>query len=273
MSEEPNRRASSDSGGCLTSKSCGEVYALDSGSPAPAIPSDANTSDAVCEDKQKESSDYLKWSPFPAEDSNVSDEKLRLSEPPAVDDSSSPVKAVVEEACKIEDSRTLTCSEKASEDAPHSKTVSNGCVELLPPSVSEVPAEVNSGASNADGRESVVPSKADLDSVAFDVKADCVDPGIVQDAPDCAETGKPDRDAKTDGVDPGVVQDAPNRAGTDKPDGDAKTDGVDLGVVQGIPGRIETDKPDGESKTSPQDAAAKKNHVDDRAVGYVADRI
>ncbi|XP_057783231.1 increased DNA methylation 1 isoform X2 [Salvia miltiorrhiza] len=123
LSEEQNRRASSDSGGCPTSKSCDEVDALDSGSPLPAIPSDASCEESVCENKQKESSDNLKFSPIAAVDGNVSDEGHRSSEPPADDDSITTVKVVEENACKIEDSRSPTCSEKASEDAPQSKTV------------------------------------------------------------------------------------------------------------------------------------------------------
>lgn len=325
-SGEQNRQASSDSGGCPMSKTCDEVDALDSGSPVPAIPSDAlletdnpahDTSDAACElemenkqkessdnvecspipaedgniseeeqrfpeppagddsnslvksvveeavcesvmeNKQKESSDNLECSPIPAGDINISDEKHRLPEPPAEDDSNSLVKTVVEDAvcepvvenkkiespdnlecfpipaedgnisdkeqrlpeppaeeddsnstvkaiaedtCKTEDSRdttlnsadapgiengipdssvkTLTCSEKASEDADHSKTLSNGCFESFPGLVSEGFAEVNTVASSADDKESMMESHGDDD--------------IVQDA----ETDKPNGEIK-----------------------------------------------------------------------------
>ncbi|KAL1536079.1 hypothetical protein AAHA92_28782 [Salvia divinorum] len=240
LSEDQNTRVSSDSGGCPTSKSCDEVDALDSESPIPSIPSES-----VCVNKQKVSSDNLKCSPIPAGDGNLSDERHRSLEPPSDDDST-----------------TQTCSEKASEDALLSKIASNGCVRSLPASVSNVSVEVNNGASNGDDEESVVPSIAHLDGEAFDAKTDGVDPGVVQDTPDHAESDKPDRDAKYDGVSPDVVQDtpdhteidantdvvdtsasqdAPDSAESDKPDRDAKNDGVSPDVVQDTPDRAESD--------------------------------
>ncbi|KAG6393132.1 hypothetical protein SASPL_147365 [Salvia splendens] len=254
LSEDQNTRVSSDSGGCSTSKSCDEVDE----SPIPSIPSDF-----VSEKKQKESSDNLKCSPIPAVDGNLSDEGHRSLEPPSDDDSvPPPLEAVEEDACKIEDSTTPTCSEKASEDAPLSKTASNGCVGSLPASVSDISVEVNNGASNGDNEESVVPSISHLDVEAFDAKTDGADPGVVQDTPDHAKSDKPDIDATNDGVSPDVVQDTPDRA-----ESDANTDGVNPGtaqdsdesdqldtdakangVVEDTPDHTESDKPDRDAK-------------------------
>ncbi|KAG6394936.1 hypothetical protein SASPL_145527 [Salvia splendens] len=231
LSEDQNTRVSSDSGGCPTSKSYDEVDALDSESPIPSIPSDS-----VSEKKQKESSDNLKCSPIPA------DEGHRSLEPPSDGDSfPPPVEAAEEDACKIEDSTAPTCSEKASEDAPLSKTASNGCVGSLPASVSDISVEVNNGASNGDDEESVVPSIAHLDIEAFDAKTDGVDPGVVQDTPDHAESDEPDIDATNDGVSPEVIQDTPDHAESDKPDSNAKNDGVSPDVVQDTPDLAESD--------------------------------
>ncbi|XP_047955998.1 uncharacterized protein LOC125201790 [Salvia hispanica] len=239
LSEDQNTRVSSDSGGCPTSKSCDEVDALDSESPIPSIPSDS-----VSEKKQKESSDNLKCSSIPAGDGNHSDEGHRSLEPPSDGDSfPPPVEAVEEDACKIEDSTTPTCSEKASEDATLSKTASNGCAGSLPASVSDISVEVNNGASNGDDEESVVPSIAHLDVEAFDAKTDGVDPGVVQDTPDHAESDKPDRDARNDGVSPDVIQDTPDRA-----ESDANTDGVNPGATLDAPDSNESDELDTDAK-------------------------
>ncbi|KAH6768536.1 hypothetical protein C2S51_013872 [Perilla frutescens var. frutescens] len=127
---------------------------------------------------------------------NSADEH-RLLEPPAEENSNnSMVKAVVaEDACKTEDSADApgiengipAVSEKASQDASQSKPISNGCVESFPGSVSEVSAEVNAG----NGEECIM-ADADSDHKALDAKADGVDPGVVQDAPDRAKTDKPE---------------------------------------------------------------------------------
>ncbi|XP_042059792.1 uncharacterized protein LOC121804362 [Salvia splendens] len=253
LSEEQNRRASSDSGGCPTSKSSDDVDALVSESPIPAIPSDY-----ACESKQKECSDNLKCSLISG-DGNVSNEGHRSIEPLEDNDSIPPVKAVEKDGCKIEDSRTPTCSENASEDAPLSKpvknsplskTLSGGCVGSFPSPISDVSAEVNNGTSNGDDEESVVPSNANSDHEVFDAKTDGVDPGVVQDIPDLAESDKPDADAKTDGVCPSAVQDTPDCTESDKPEGDPKTNGVDPIVVRDTPDCTESDKPDIDPKTN-----------------------
>ncbi|XP_042064246.1 uncharacterized protein LOC121807975 [Salvia splendens] len=243
LSEEQNRQASSDSGGCPTSKSIDDVDALVSASPIPAIPSDA-----VCENKQKESSDNLKC--LISGDSNVSNEGHRSIEPFEDNDSIPPVKAVEKDGCKIKDSRTPTCSENASEDAPLSKTVSGGCVGSLPSPVSDVSAEVNNGTSNGDNEESVVPSNANSDHEVFDAKTDGVDPGVVQDTPVRTESDKLDIDVKLDGVDPDIVQVTPDRTEIAKLNVDAKTNGVDPGVVQHTPDLTESDKSDADAKTN-----------------------
>ncbi|KAI3459388.1 hypothetical protein Pfo_016051 [Paulownia fortunei] len=126
---EQNGQASSDSGRCLESKTNDEVDALDSGSPAPAIPSNAicesdntaaSASDAICEsdislasqgttavmpeveNKRKESSTNLKCSPTPTESNNSSDMEHRFLDSPEKDNTNSSVEAVVGNACKIE---------------------------------------------------------------------------------------------------------------------------------------------------------------------------
>lgn len=87
---EQNAQDSNDSGGCVESKSDDEVDALDSGSPAPAAPSNGicesdNRTAAVnpeVENKQKESCSNSKSSPTPAESNKSSGIEHKLPDPP-----------------------------------------------------------------------------------------------------------------------------------------------------------------------------------------------
>ncbi|KAI3469572.1 hypothetical protein Pfo_026235 [Paulownia fortunei] len=123
-SMEHEKQMSNDSGVCHDTKTNDKVNDLDSGSPAPAHPSNdnsaANASDSVCgsdmllaskgtavvksevENKQKEPSASLKCPPTPGESNNISDMENGLLDPPVKDNTNSSVEAVIGNSCKIE---------------------------------------------------------------------------------------------------------------------------------------------------------------------------
>ncbi|KAL0368087.1 UNVERIFIED_CONTAM: Increased DNA methylation 1 [Sesamum calycinum] len=227
-SSEQNGQASNDSGCCDEFKTNDEVGVLSSGSPAPATPSNDNTtaspSDATgeadaflasqgavvkpeVENERKESSANLKCFPTPAESNNGTDMEHQLLDPPAKDKADS-AEATIGNTCKTgtpcQESASVQvnadCSVNVSEDSNPGNTPSNGSVESQPGFVCET--SVKSSTDKVNGEPDATSCQTTVSNEHFNLgpSAPVMNSKLhssMEPSPDSAAT----HDARVDGAD------------------------------------------------------------------------